>query len=192
MVGGMGTSVLNSLGVPTLIQFLPVGVTFAVSLWIAIGLFINRLSAGRAALLLPGCLAGFAVTPIVTLQLMPPGAFGPQPWTWPLLRPYLIGPATGALVVVLTVRAASGRVPLRVLFLVWLFISASGSVAFFAVDELGMRTRRFNESSLAFCCGTAFVAVVLSLIGWQLAEADCEHRPAAARGDISRPPHARP
>lgn len=170
-VGGFGTSLLNSLATSTLVQFIPLGITFGISLWLATGLFVDRLSVFRTAVLIPGCLLGFAVAPVVTTLTLPPGWSSPQPWTWKLLYPYVLGPAAGAAFIVLVVRCVSGRIPGRVMFLVWLCISAVGFPAFFAVDELGLRTRQFAEPTLAFLCGGGFVAVVLALIGWQLAEA---------------------
>jgi hypothetical protein len=64
------------------------------------------------------------------------------------------------------------------LIIVWLFISLTGFLAFFTVDELGTRTRRIDEPIVAFFCGSGFIAAVLSLVGGQLALANSERNSA--------------
>lgn len=175
-LGGLGTSILNAFAASTVQQVLPVGVAFAISLWVSIGLLIDRVSVGRNILLIIGCIAGFATTAVVYTMTQPERWYVKQPWTWELLRPYLYGSATGAFVIAVTVRLAGGKVPQRVLFLVWLILTVAAFLAVFSVDELGRRTRFVNELTVAFCSGGAFVAIVMSLIGWQLAIANSTDR----------------
>lgn len=173
LVSGATTYIVNSTTANILLHLLPTGVAFTVSLWLGIGWFIDRMPWQRMISMIAGCLLSFVVTAIAYVQLTSTIA---QPWTWDLLRPYIIAPAIGSILVATSVRLASHRTTLRVQLTTCLGTWLCGSLAFFAVDELGARRRVFYEPTLAYVCSTLFVTIVVSLIGWQLAEANCEQQ----------------
>lgn len=171
-IGGLGTSALNAIVASTPVQVLPVGVAFAISLWVSTGVLIERGTVSRNLLLLIGCIAGFAVTAVVYTQTLPPHWYARQSWTWVLIKPYIFGAGAGAFVITASLRCIGGKVPNQVLLSVWLFIAVAAFSALFTIDELGTRTGLVHEPTVAFICGGAFIAIVLPMIGWQLAIAN--------------------
>lgn len=169
LVSGAITYVMNSINASILLHLLPTSVALSLSLWLGVGRFIRRTPAHMRVLMILSCILSVAITAVVYVQILQAAAFPLN-----LLKACLFAPAIGGFLITASLRLTSGKTPIRVHLIAWLSTWTCGAIAFFVVEELGARRRMFYEPALAFICTTTFVSVVVALIGWQLAEADCE------------------
>ncbi|MEZ6125637.1 MAG: hypothetical protein R3C49_21035 [Planctomycetaceae bacterium] len=156
-------------------QLLTPGLLFGLALWLSTDWYIGSLATFRKISVVIGCLLAFAVCGVVYEITIPSDWWTRQPWTWTLMKPYVVAPAAAFAVLTGVVRLVGGRVRWGVLFYVWIAGSVMGFFALFIIDEVGWRNRLMNIEILASACCMALQMGMAALIGWQLAVAATEN-----------------
>ena len=175
-LAGIGMAMLNAARATAWSQLGVAGIAFGVALWWATQRFVARISMQRTVSIVLGCIGAFLACGVAYEYFLVDNWYVAQPMTWELLRPYVFGPTVSVALMSVVIRLAGGPVPVKVLVLFCVAGSLLGFTTIFVIDEIGTRRRLIYEPILAAAGGMIYIALMLALIGWNLAVADTNRR----------------
>ena len=158
------------------VQLGALGLPFAGALMLSIRRWNGSLTIAKSLFVLVGAVAGFVACAFVyiqTINLLYRGSWASsQPVSWATLAPCFYGAASGAAILSFVLWVSGGRFTWRMASIAWATMTAFGFTAIALSDEIGMRRRIVSEALSSGIAGGVYVAVLLAMLGWYLAEAN--------------------
>ena len=154
------------------------GILFGITLLVCTRWCLGSLSPGRQLILLIGSLMSFALGAFMYDANLPNNWGWQQGLTWDLVKPCIVGPASGVALQMLLMMVVGGRPQTHVALTVFSMGTMIGAATLLAVDELGWR-RHFVDNIIIVMTGFTLLQIMLQgLYGWQLASAHLLKKPA--------------
>ena len=177
IVGGASLSHVVTNATTIIAQFGAIGLPFAGALMLSINRFIGAMPRAKSLFIVIGAAVGFICCGIV-YQLVFNHEFrnawmGPQPLSWrQMLAPGFWGAATGSALIAIVLWVAGGRFTWKTTATTWAIMTAIGFATIIVSDEIALRRRIFSAPLTYGVAGGIYIAVVLAMLGWHLAEAN--------------------